>query len=106
MNTYFNWSKVYSVTHAQGSYLIFTAEYGKKNFTGVILPANMDDIWNIAGSRLIDKISNEQPAASDEEVLRNMNNWMAQNLKGKFAIEPMEGMYPPLEVEMEVEMDA
>lgn len=102
MNTFFNWSKVYSVTHAQGRYLIFTIEYGKKNYTGVILPEGMDDIWYVAGSRLMEKMNTDEPAESDEEVLKRLNSWMAQNLNGKFVIEPVEGMYPPLELEMDV----
>jgi hypothetical protein len=101
MNTYFNWSKVYSVTHAQGNYLIFTIEYGRKNYAGVMLPAAMDDIWNIAGSRLIEKMNIEEGASSDDEVLARLNFWMEQNLSGHFAIQPVENMYPPIEMEYE-----
>jgi hypothetical protein len=100
MNEYFNWSKVYSVSHAQGNYFIFTIEYGEKNHAGIMLPATMDDIWYIAGSRLIDIIGKEEVAAnSHEEVLDGLNNWMSQNLRGKFSIAPVEGMYPPMELE-------
>jgi hypothetical protein len=102
MNEYFNWSKVYSVSHEQGNYFIFTIEYGKKNHAGIMLPSAMDDIWYIAGSRLIEIIDKEQAAAnSHEEVLDSLNKWMSQNLRGKFAIEQVEGMYPPLELEAE-----
>ena len=100
MNEFFNWSKVYSVTHAQGSYLIFTVEYGKRKHAGVILPANMDDIWNMAGSRLIDLINTGQGgAATEEEVVEQLNGWMMQNLKGQFAIRHEEGMIPPLDLD-------
>lgn len=102
MNEYFNWSKVYSVSHTQGSYLIFTVAYGRDAHAGVMLPAAMDDIWNIAGSRLIEKISSQvSPASSDEEVLCELNAWISQNLKGKYTIEPVDNMYPPLEFEGE-----
>lgn len=102
MNEYFNWSKVYSVTHSQGSYFIFTAAYGSEARAGVMLPASMDDIWNIAGSRLIEKITHQvAPPRTDDEVLREMNRWISQNLKGSFTIEPVDNMYPPIEFEGE-----
>ena len=101
MNEYFNWSKVYSVSHAQGSYLIFTVEYGSNNHAGVILPTCMDDIWYVAGSRLVDIVNQGQGAATHEEVLETINSWMSLNLRGKFAVEEAEGMYPPLELEAE-----
>jgi hypothetical protein len=100
MNEFFSWSKVYSVTHAQGSYLIFTITYDKEKHAGVILPACVDDIWNMAGSRLMEMINSGQAgASSDEEVVAQLNEWMAQNLKGKFSIQPAENMYPPMEFE-------
>ncbi len=103
MNEYFNWSKVYSVTHTQGSYLIFTIECDKKSYAGVMLPACMDDIWYMAGSRLMEKVNNQDTVGSPEEVLEALNDWMTTNLKGQFSIEPVENMYPPIEMEMGAE---
>ena len=100
MHEYFKWSKVYNVAHEQGGYFIFTAEYGQNHHTGVILPACIDDIWNMAGSRLIQTISMEQQGAqSHEEVLHRLNSWVSINLKGQFKIELNEGMAPPPEAD-------
>ncbi len=97
MQEYFRWSKVYCIAHEQGSYLLFTVEYGDGKHTGVMLPAVVDDIWNMAGSRVMDTICAEQSAAaaSHEEVLRQFREWTAQNLKGRFSIDEVEAMIPP-----------
>ena len=101
MNEYFNWSNVYSVKHSQGRYLIFTVERDN-NHAGVMLPAGMDDIWNIAGSRLIDKMnSTEGTTSSHDEVLQVLNDWMKRNLVGDFSVELVKDMYPPIEFENE-----
>ncbi|MBS1615346.1 MAG: hypothetical protein JST06_04425 [Bacteroidetes bacterium] len=98
MNEYFNWSKVYQVSHSQGSYTIFTAEYGKGYHAGVILPSAMDDIWNMAGSRMMQIIETEQrPAHSQESVLMRLTDWLGQNLKGQFVIREDTRMEAPCE---------
>lgn len=100
MQELFKWSNVYQVAHAQGGYFIFTAEYGQNNYAGVLLPDCIDDIWNMAGSRLMHAISvEEEGATSHEEVLHRLNSWMSINLKGEFKIELNEGMAPPPEAE-------
>jgi hypothetical protein len=96
MNEYFSWSKVYQVTHAQGSYFIFTAEYGEGRHAGIILPAAMDDIWNMAGSRLMQVIENEpHPPHSHDCLLQRMSDWISRNLKGEFVIRHDTRMIPP-----------
>lgn len=87
MNEYFTWSKVYQVSHAQGNFYIFTAEYGDGRHAGIILPTNMDDIWNMAGSRLMQVIENElRPPHSHECLLQRLSDWLSRNLKGQFII--------------------
>ncbi len=99
MEAPFKWSKVYSVSHEQGKYFIFTAEHGAGKHTGVMLPAVMDDIWNMAGSRLMSTIAFEQrPATTHDEVLQRLSSWTSQNLIGKFVIVPAEAMVPPADV--------
>jgi hypothetical protein len=100
MHEYFKWSKVYNVAHEQGGYFIFTAEFGQDAFAGVLLPACVDDIWNMAGSRLIQTINiKEEVASSHDEVIQRINSWMSINLNGEFKIELNEGMAPPPETE-------
>lgn len=102
MESYFNWSKVYCVAHEQGNYFIFTVEYGQQKHAGVMLPANVDDIWNMAGSRLVQAISTlgDQAASSHDQVVQQLKDWTAQNLKGKFTIQETDEMgWPPLDEE-------
>ncbi len=96
MNEFFNWSKVYQVSHTQGSYTIFTAEYGQGFHAGIILPATMDDIWNMAGSRMMQIIESEQhPAHSLDIVLQRLSDWIGKNLKGQFVIREDNRMVAP-----------
>ncbi len=100
MEALFKWSKVYTMTHEQGNYYIFTATHGPARHAGVMLPAAMDDIWNMAGSRLMASIATEQrPATTHEEVLLRVSSWATRNLIGKFVIAPKEGMWPPAEMD-------
>lgn len=98
MNELFRWSTVYQLAHAQGTYFIFTAEYGEGRHAGVILPAGMDDIWNMAGSRLMQVIdSEERPPHSHDVLLQRLSDWIGRNLKGEFVIRQDDKMLPPLE---------
>jgi hypothetical protein len=102
MNEYFSWSKVYQVAHTQGNYYIFTAEFGEGRHAGIILPAGMDDIWNMAGSRLMQAIDHDpRQAHSHESLLLRLSDWLSRNLKGEFVIRHDSRMVPPVEEDFE-----